>query len=52
MPHTVLYISGYACVVYLIIRWLVSETASFYTEIDNGMSEIRVREERVYHIFI
>lgn len=34
MPHIVLQTSGYACVVYLIIPQLFSETASFYTESD------------------
>lgn len=50
-PHIVLQISGYACVVYLIIPQLFSETASFYTERQYGVSEIGGRE-KVDCIFI
>ena len=52
MPHTVSYISGYACVVYLIIPRLFSETASFYTEIDNMVCQRYGSGRKGYIIFL
>lgn len=53
MPHTVLHISGYACVVYLIILQLFSETASFYKKLTIWYVRVKGHgEEKGLYIFI
>lgn len=50
MPHTALHISGYACVVYLIILQLFSETASFYKKLTIWCVRVKGHggEDRLY----